>query len=173
MIVLDNITKCYRSRSGTHTVLDRVGKIELSSGGTLFLDEIESITLNMQLKLLRVLEEREVEIDLPDRAVVSVEQANARLQTSAADFRAPCGAGALGPPSASFGVEPPWSPMSRPPSGTKMSSSPSPFTSPTRTCANMMAAVTGPENSCAACSLNEPSGCAIHTMSAPGSPPGA
>jgi transcriptional regulator with PAS, ATPase and Fis domain len=42
-------------------VHDRVGKIELSTCGTLFLDEIESITLNMQLKLLRVLEEREVE----------------------------------------------------------------------------------------------------------------
>ena len=40
------------------------------------------------------------------RAGVSVEQANARLQTSAADFRARFGAGALGPPNASFGVEP-------------------------------------------------------------------
>jgi capsular polysaccharide transport system ATP-binding protein len=27
MIVLDNITKRYRSRSGTHTVLDRVGAV--------------------------------------------------------------------------------------------------------------------------------------------------
>jgi len=51
----------YERGAFTGAVHDRVGKIELASGGTLFLDEIESITLNMQLKLLRVLEEREVE----------------------------------------------------------------------------------------------------------------
>ena len=40
---------------------ERVGKIELASGGTLFLDEVESISLPMQLKLLRTLEQREIE----------------------------------------------------------------------------------------------------------------
>ena len=45
----------------TGAVQDRVGKIELSSGGTLFLDEVEAISLNMQMKLLRVLEQRELE----------------------------------------------------------------------------------------------------------------
>src|SRR5262249_56222395 len=39
----------------------RGGRIGVSGGGPLFLDEIESISLNMQLKLLRALEEREVE----------------------------------------------------------------------------------------------------------------
>jgi len=51
----------YERGAFTGAVHDRMGKIELSSGGTLFLDEIESISLNMQLKLLRVLEEREIE----------------------------------------------------------------------------------------------------------------
>jgi DNA-binding NtrC family response regulator len=51
----------YERGAFTGAIHDRVGKVELSSGGTLFLDEIESISLNMQLKLLRVLEEREVE----------------------------------------------------------------------------------------------------------------
>src|SRR5882757_7727239 len=50
----------YERGAFTGAVHDRIGKIELSSGGTLFLDEIESISLNMQLKLLRVLEEREI-----------------------------------------------------------------------------------------------------------------
>jgi len=45
----------------TGAVHERIGKIELSSGGTLFLDEVESISLPMQLKLLRVLEQREIE----------------------------------------------------------------------------------------------------------------
>jgi transcriptional regulator with PAS, ATPase and Fis domain len=45
----------------TGAVQDRVGKIELSSGGTLFLDEVEAISLNMQMKLLRVLEQCEFE----------------------------------------------------------------------------------------------------------------
>lgn len=38
----------------------RVGRIEYSSGGTLFLDEIESMPVSTQVKLLRVLEAREV-----------------------------------------------------------------------------------------------------------------
>jgi two-component system C4-dicarboxylate transport response regulator DctD len=38
----------------------RIGRIEYSSGGTLFLDEIESMPLSAQVKLLRVLEKREI-----------------------------------------------------------------------------------------------------------------
>jgi len=51
----------YEKGAFTGAVADRVGKVELSSGGTLFLDEVESISLAMQLKLLRVLEQREIE----------------------------------------------------------------------------------------------------------------
>ena len=38
----------------------RIGRIEYSSGGTLFLDEIESMPPSLQVKLLRVLESRQV-----------------------------------------------------------------------------------------------------------------
>jgi len=43
----------------TGAIRDHVGKLELANGGTLFLDEIADISPAIQVKLLRVLEERE------------------------------------------------------------------------------------------------------------------
>jgi sigma-54 specific flagellar transcriptional regulator A len=45
----------------TGAVSARIGRFELASGGTLFLDEIGDMPLNMQVKLLRVLQERSFE----------------------------------------------------------------------------------------------------------------
>ena len=45
----------------TGAVSDRTGRFELAEGGTLFLDEIGDMSLDMQVKLLRVLQERTFE----------------------------------------------------------------------------------------------------------------
>ena len=45
----------------TGAVRDKPGRFELANGGTLFLDEIGEIPLAMQAKLLRVLQEQEIE----------------------------------------------------------------------------------------------------------------
>jgi DNA-binding NtrC family response regulator len=51
----------YEKGAFTGAMQSRGGKIELADGGTLFLDEIEAMAAPMQVKLLRVLQEREVE----------------------------------------------------------------------------------------------------------------
>ncbi|MGH7784695.1 MAG: sigma-54-dependent transcriptional regulator, partial [Candidatus Binatia bacterium] len=51
----------YERGAFTGAVQSKAGKIELAHGGTLFLDEIESISVVMQGKLLRVLEDQKVQ----------------------------------------------------------------------------------------------------------------
>ena len=45
----------------TGAITQRVGRFEAADGGTLFLDEVGDIALNLQAKLLRVLQEQEFE----------------------------------------------------------------------------------------------------------------
>ena len=45
----------------TGALENRIGKFELANGGSIFLDEVGELTLDAQVKLLRVLQEREIE----------------------------------------------------------------------------------------------------------------
>src|SRR5580692_1326067 len=45
----------------TGAVMQRIGRFEMANGGTLFLDEIGEMALDLQAKLLRVLQEQEFE----------------------------------------------------------------------------------------------------------------
>ena len=51
----------HRKGSFTGAMTDRIGRFELAHGGTIFLDEIGDMPLDMQVKLLRVLQERTIE----------------------------------------------------------------------------------------------------------------
>ncbi|MHA6965592.1 DNA-binding response regulator [Zobellella denitrificans] len=71
----------------------RIGKFEHAHGGTLFLDEIESMPMSLQVKLLRVLEERAIErlgsnklIPL-DLRIIAATKADLKAQAEAGEFR--------------------------------------------------------------------------------------
>jgi len=72
----------------------RIGKIEYANGGTLFLDEIESMPVPMQIKLLRVLQERTLErlgsnTQIPvDCRVVAATKEDLRALSEQGRFRA-------------------------------------------------------------------------------------
>jgi two-component system C4-dicarboxylate transport response regulator DctD len=61
----DNLfeSELFGHEAGAYTgaVKQRIGKLEYASGGTLFLDEVETMPLHLQAKVLRALQERQVE----------------------------------------------------------------------------------------------------------------
>lgn len=71
----------------------RIGKFEAGDGGTVFLDEIESMPLDIQVKLLRVLQERVVEPlgenrQVPiDIRIVAATKADLKEEVAAGRFR--------------------------------------------------------------------------------------
>ncbi len=77
----------------TDAKADRVGRFELAEGGTLFLDEIANVPLNLQNKLLRVLETGEFErvgssrTRKADVRILSATNADIGEEVSAGRFR--------------------------------------------------------------------------------------
>ena len=77
----------------TDAKTDRVGRFELAEGGTLFLDEIANISLNLQAKLLRVLETGEFERVGSSRTrranvrIISATNADLNAEVAAGRFR--------------------------------------------------------------------------------------
>jgi DNA-binding NtrC family response regulator len=77
----------------TDAKMDRVGRFELADSGTLFLDEIANVPMNLQAKLLRVLETGEMErvgsskTKRVDARVISATNANLPAEVEAGLFR--------------------------------------------------------------------------------------
>lgn len=71
----------HKKGSFTHADRDRTGLIEQADGGTLFLDEVADMSLPMQAKLLRVLQEGEVRaVGSPKKVKVDVRLVTASNQ---------------------------------------------------------------------------------------------
>ena len=72
----------------TGAITQRIGRFEMANGGTLFLDEIGDLALDLQVKLLRVLQEQEFERLGGSRTIrVNVRLVAATIATSRAWWR--------------------------------------------------------------------------------------
>lgn len=77
----------------TGAITSRAGRFEMAEGGTLFLDEIGDLPLNMQVKLLRVLQERSFErvggskTYMADVRVIAATHRNLEEMITQGDFR--------------------------------------------------------------------------------------
>lgn len=77
----------------TGAISKRIGRFELAEGGTLFLDEVGEIPLDVQVKLLRVIQEREFERvggQIPikmDVRVITATNRNLLSEVAAKNFR--------------------------------------------------------------------------------------
>ena len=89
--------ECFGAAPGAYTGADRkarIGKFELANGGTLFLDEIGDMPLAMQAKLLRVLQESELEplgsnkVVKIDVRVIAATSRDLKAEVAAGRFRA-------------------------------------------------------------------------------------
>lgn len=89
-------SELFGHEAGAFTGADRrrIGKFEHAHGGTLLLDEVESMPPALQVKLLRVLEERAIErlgsnTSIPiDVRIIAATKADLKALAQAGDFRA-------------------------------------------------------------------------------------
>lgn len=83
----------HRKGSFTGAVSDKVGLVQSADGGTLFLDEIADLPLSMQVKLLRVIQEKTVrpvgasEEEHSDARIVSATHKNLGKMVADGEFR--------------------------------------------------------------------------------------
>ncbi|SMF18802.1 sigma-54 interaction domain-containing protein [Desulfovibrio gilichinskyi] len=77
----------------THAIRSRPGRFELADGGTIFLDEIGEMDLSLQVKILRVLQEKEIErvggtqIKKVDVRIVAATNRDLEAEVAAGRFR--------------------------------------------------------------------------------------
>ncbi|MDR3045316.1 MAG: sigma-54 dependent transcriptional regulator [Desulfovibrio sp.] len=77
----------------THAIRSRPGRFELADGGTIFLDEIGEMDLTLQVKILRVLQEKEIErvggagVKKVDVRIVAATNRDLEREVSAGRFR--------------------------------------------------------------------------------------
>lgn len=77
----------------THAIRSRMGRFELADGGTIFLDEIGEMEISLQVKILRVLQEKEIErvggagIKKVDVRVVAATNRDLEEEVAAGRFR--------------------------------------------------------------------------------------